>query len=193
MSVTDADRKQFLGEDFYNALRYLFEGAIAWDAWKRTKEKAAKGEPCPVIFRHQGVLGMYTTFMEARALYEFFHKHGPRSDDDDGARADDFASNWKANKNDVYKDYMAHFKPANKRMFHLVYLRSEKSGETSTKEPLNEQVLNVAKDLRDLTREFIEHIDDSVSRELARTALQNALGEAQKAGDHYHIANPLAV
>ena len=87
---------------------------------------------------------------------------------------------------------MAHSKPANKRMFHLVYLRSEKSGETSTKGPLNEQVLTVAKDLCNLAREFIEHIDDSASQELARTALQNSLGEGQKAADHYHIANPLA-
>ena len=54
-------------------------------------------------------------------------------------------------------------------------------------------MLNVAKDLRDLTREFIEHIDDSVYRELAGTALQNSLSEAQKAGDHYRIANLLAV
>jgi hypothetical protein len=182
-----------LEEDFYNALRYLFEGAIAWDAWKQTEEKAAKGEPCPIIFRHQGALGMYTSFMEARALYEFFHKHGARSDGDDSARADDFASKWKANKSDVYRDYMAHSKPANKRMFHLVYLRSEKSGETSTKGPLNEHVLTVAKDLRNLAREFIEHIDDSASQELAWTALQNALGEGQKAADHYHIANPLAL
>jgi hypothetical protein len=193
MSITDTDRKQFLEKDFYNALRYLFEGAIAWDAWKQTEEKAAKVEPRPVIFRHQGALGMYTTFMEARALYEFFHKHGTRSHDDDSARADDFASNWKANESDVYKDYMAHSKPANKRMFHLVYLRSEKSGETSTKGPLNEQVLNVAKDLRDLARKFIEHIDDSDSQKLARTALQKALGEGQKAADHYYIANPLAL
>jgi hypothetical protein len=170
----------------------LFEGAIAWDAWKQTQDKAAKGKPCPVIFRHQGALGMYTSFMEARTLYEFFHKHGTRKDDDDSARADDFASKWKANESDVYKDYMAHSKPANKRMFHFVYLRSEKSGKTRTKGPLKEQVLNVAKDLRDLAREFIEHIDDSVSRELARTALQKALGEAQKAVDHYRIANPLA-
>jgi hypothetical protein len=28
MSINDVDRKRFLGEDFYNALRYLFEGAI---------------------------------------------------------------------------------------------------------------------------------------------------------------------
>jgi len=54
-------------------------------------------------------------------------------------------------------------------------------------------VLTVAKDLRNLAREFIEHIDDSASQELAWTALQNALGEGQKAADHYHIANPLAL
>ena len=78
-------------------------------------------------------------------------------------------------------------------MFHLVYHRSEKSGKTSTKGPLKEQVLNVAKDLRDLTKEFLKHINDPVSRELARAALQTALDEAQKAADHYHITNPLVV
>jgi hypothetical protein len=191
--INDADRKRFLQEDLYNALRYLFEGAIAWDAWKRTEEKAAKGEPHPAVFRHQGVLGMCTTFMEARALYEFFHKHARRRIDSDDARADDFASTWRADESEVYKDYMAHLKPANKRMFHLVYRRSAQSGETATKGPLKEQVLNFAKDLRDLTKEFIKHTDDTVSCELARAALHNALNEAQKAADHYRITNPLVV
>ena len=192
MSVADAHRRQSLEDDLYNALCYLFEGAIAWDAWKRTTEKAAGEKPSStVILRHQGVLGMYTAFMEARALYEFFHKHGRRGHDD--ARADDFASEWKANQTDVYKNYMAAEKPANKRMFHLVYGRSEHSGGTGTEgiDHLKEQVLNVAKDLRDLTDEFNKHIDDSGFREVAETALRKALDEAQKAADHYRIANPL--
>ncbi len=188
MGITDADRNQFLGEDFYNSLRYMFEGAIAWHAWKQATEKRERASS---IFRHQGVLGMYTTFMEARALYEFFHNHAPRRSDSDDARADDFASTWRADKSGVYKDYMAHLKPANKRMFHLVYRRSEKSGETSTRGPLKEQVLNVAKDLLEVTRKFVANIDDSACRELVRTALQKALDEGQKAAEHYCVANPL--
>jgi hypothetical protein len=139
---------------------------------------------------------MYTTFTEARALYEFFHHHDSRRSDSDDARLDDaradhFATNWKAAESEVYKDYVARTKPANKRMFHLVYRRDEKSGETSSKGPLNEQVLSVAKDLLDVAGQFVENIDDSVCRELARTALQKALYEGQKAAKHYCVANPL--
>ncbi len=181
MSITDADRKQFLKEDLYNALRYLFEGAIAWYAWKQNKENC----------RHQGALAMYTAFMEARALYEFFYNQNPLKSNSDDARATDFAARWKADESEVYRDYFARSKPANKRMFHLVYLRSEKSGETNTKGPLKDQVLNVAMDLLDMTRKFVENCDDPACCELARRALQNALDDGQKAADHYCVANPL--
>jgi hypothetical protein len=164
--ITDEDRLKFLKEDLYNTLRYLFEGAIAWDAWKQTEGKSPEEKSCPAICRHQGVLGMYTTFMEARALYDFFHKR-KTSNDGDNALADHFALNWTATESHVYSRYMARRQPVNKRMFHLVYGRSTQSGETVTEGPLKEQVLNVAKDLRDLTGEFIKHIDNSVSRELA--------------------------
>jgi hypothetical protein len=188
MGITDADRTQFLQHDFYNSLRYMFERAIAWHAWKQAQEKRDQSSS---IFRHQGVLGMYATFTEARALYEFFHHHDSLRSDRDDARADDFATNWKAAESEVYKDYVAHSKQANKRMFHLVYRRDEKSGEISSKGPLNEQELNVAKDLLDVAGQFVENIDDSVCRELARTALQKALYEGQQAAKHYCVANPL--
>lgn len=188
MDITDADRTQFLQDDFYNSLRYMFEGAIAWHAWKQALEKRDQSWP---IFRHQGVLGMYATFIEARALYEFFHSHNSRRSDSDDARADDFATNWRAAESEVYQDYAAHSRPANKRMFHLVYRRNEKSGETSSKGPLKEQVLNVAKDVLDVAGKFVENVDDSVYRELARIALRKALDEGQKAARHYCVANPL--
>jgi hypothetical protein len=53
---------------------------------------------------------MYMAFTEARALYEFFHNHGVRESSSDDARADDFASTWKADRSEVYKDYIAHSK-----------------------------------------------------------------------------------
>lgn len=81
--------------------------------------------------------------------------------------------------------------PVNKRLFHLVYRRSTHSGEMSGSGPLQDQVLNVARDLHNQALEFIAHVEGSVSKELARTALNNALVEAQKAADHYRIANPL--
>jgi hypothetical protein len=188
MDISDADRTQFLQKDFYNSLRFMFEGAIAWHAWKQTLEKR---DQFSSLFRHQGVLGMYATFTEARALYEFFQNHESRRNDRDDAHADDFAPNWRAAESEVYKNYVAHSKPANKRMFHLVYRRDEKSGETSSQGPLKDQVLNVAKDLLDIAGQFFENIDDSECRERARTALQKALDEGQKAARHYCVANPL--
>ncbi len=182
MSITDADREEFLRDDFYNALRYLFEGAIAWDAWKQSENDA---------FWHQGALGMYTTFMEARALYDFFHKR-KTPNDGDNARADHFVLRWEGSKSDVYLRYMAQRKPVNKRMFHLIYARRAHSGETATAGPLKEQVLNVARDLCELSREFAKHIKDSMLQDVARTALKSALCEAKKAANHYGIANPLA-
>lgn len=101
MSISDAEKNRFLEVDLYNAFRYLFEGAIAWWAWKTPNQND------PAICRHQGVLGMYTAFMEARALYDFFHTRKRNNGDGDNALADHFVRNWKANQSDVYKDYMA--------------------------------------------------------------------------------------
>jgi hypothetical protein len=186
MGISTADQNQYLRDDYYNSLRYLFEGAIAWHAWKHADSSS------DVICRHQGVLGMYTAFVEARVLYEFFHNHKSRGNNSDDARADDFtSSSWRANESTVYRDYLAALKPANKRMFHPVYRRSQHSGETATSGPLKEQVLEAAKDLRDVAEEFIKHIIDPVSRGHAQIALERALTEAQKAADHYGLANPL--
>jgi hypothetical protein len=157
----------------------MFEGAIAWEAWKLSKGSA----------RHQGVLGMYTVFMEARALYEFIHSHKLPLRFPDEARADDFASPpWQAKKSAVYSHYMDNKKPANKRMFHLVYRRSKTTGPAGE---LNEQVLNVTKDLLYLSQEFVTNINDDDLRALGEKALQDATNEAQKAADHYGITNPL--
>jgi hypothetical protein len=177
--ISEQDRRDFLAKDLYNTLRYLVEGAVAWAAWKAS--------PGSNIFRHQGVLAMYASLMEARALYGFFHEHEPPRHADE-ARADDFVSNnWKAPKNPVYTEYMAWGKPANKRMFHLVYGRAQQAGPN----PLNEQVLEVAKDLRKLTEDFIKNITNADCRTCASKALQDALCEAEKAARHYSITNPL--
>lgn len=85
-------KEKFLKEDFYNSLRWLFEGAIAW--------KANFDEPQRT--RHQGVLGLFTSLVQARALYEFFYG----SAGGDNARFSDFVGRWKPTQTDLYANYM---------------------------------------------------------------------------------------
>jgi hypothetical protein len=87
---------------------------------------------------------------------------------------------------------MAGGKPANKRVFHLVYNRAVHaggSGEDSF-DHLKNQVLELARDLRRLTEEFANNADPN-SRDSITNALREALQEAKLAADSYSIANPL--
>ncbi len=175
----DSTKEKFLREDLYNALRWLFEGAIAWEAARRRPESAG---------RHQGLLGMYASLMEARALYEFFYGQGHGDD----ARACHFASAWNPGETDHYQRYMAGGKPANKRVFHLVYNRAVHAGGSGEDGPdhLKNQVLELARDLRRLTEEFANNADPTF-RDGVSNALREALQEAKLAADSYSIANPL--
>ena len=171
-------KERFLKDDLCDGLKWLFEGAIAWDAAQRRPERAG---------RHLIVLGMYTSLVQARALYEFFYGHGQGDD----ARASHFAPTWKPPESCLYRKYMARRKPANKRVFHLVYNRATHAGGSGHEGPdhLKKQVLEFAKDLLALTKEFANNADPRF-----QGGVQYAVGEALKgakdAAGHYGIPNP---
>lgn len=169
---------RFLEDDLYDALRWLFVGAVAW--------KAAK--ELPNQFGRLEVLGMLTSFVQARSLYEFFYQNGHGDD----ARVRDFAPAWNEGASRVYSRYMAHGTPANKRVFHLVYQRETHAGGTGHDGPdhLKNQVVEFAKDIRKLTEVFIG-VADPDFRVSVESALQRALDEAELAAKHYGINNPL--
>jgi hypothetical protein len=175
---TPEDEKTFLEEDLYDALRWLFVGAVNWYA---TFDR-------PDICPHQRVLGMYTTFVQARALYDFFYKddHDKTKHLDDALAAHFFASasKWKPDETELYKTYMKGKRPVNKRVFHLVYRRSEHSGgplgEHEGPDHLKHQVLAFANDLRKLTKRFVNCVDDR-HKDSAKSALAKALDDAERA------------
>ncbi len=92
-------------------------------------------------------------------------RHRPESaHKPDDARAGHFAPKWQP-KSALYLKYMASEKPANKRMFHLVYGRSLHAGGAGHDGPdhVKNQVVEVARDLPRLMRAFAgrsrEHFD----------------------------------
>lgn len=179
MRVTDPEKVAFLRDDFYDSLRWLFVGAVSWEAGK------TKGR-----INHQSVLGMYTAAVQARALYEFFY--APTGTDD--ARAVDLvAGRWSPDKTSLYSTYMAGGKPANKRIFHLVYRRDSHSGGTGHDGPdhLKNQIVNFAVDLLVLSRDFIRALGPTLQPH-AQQALDQALDEAAALAAEYRIANPIA-
>lgn len=175
----DSIKEKFVTDDLYDALRWLFVGAVTWEASRSQPHRC----------ENQDVLGMFASLTQARALYEFFY--GPKEQGDD-ARACHFASAWKPDKTDLYRKYMAAGKPANKRLFHLVYNRASHAGGPGHDGPdhLKNQVLNFAKDLRGLTERFADSMETDF-RGSVRHALRKALEEAKLVADHYRIANPL--
>ena len=175
------EKTQLLKEDLHDALRWLFVGAVTWEAARKQPHRCG----------NQDALAMFTSLTQARALYEFFYAAPGKSDD---ARARDFcpASAWNPSKSYLYLDYMAAKKPANKRVFHLVYDRADHAGGLGEDGPdhLKNQVLNFARDLRRLTEEFIKCID-SKFHHVAGAALHGALAEAKSIADYYEISDPL--
>lgn len=176
MSVLNQQDQEFLRDDLYDALRWLGEGAIVWEA-ARQKPRCAG--------RHQEVLGMYTRFVQARALYEFFYAKGKNDD----ARAESFAPSWKPRKSSLYERYIGQGTPAQKRVFHLVRRRSMHAGGTG-KNTLNKQILAFAKDLLGLMEDFHKNAAP-VFRDEIEFALMKARKEADSAAKHYGIPNPL--
>jgi hypothetical protein len=170
------EKKEFLEKDFYDALRWCFVGAVTW--------AATNGRP-------ECALGMYTNFVQTRSLYEFFHTTGRKADD---ARVADFVSTWAEPSSPLYLKYMQYETPANKRVFHLVFGRSDAANAGGAghdgQDHLKNQVLEFAKDLRRLTEEFIKCADPQF-RGIIRTSLDDALTEAKKTAEHFGIPNPL--
>lgn len=175
--LTFDDKTALLEADLADCLRWLLVGAVAWKAGSVTSSVP-----------HQQVLAMNTAFTQARALYEFFYGPSGRSDD---ARATDFISDWAPPMSPPYLAYMSAGKAANKRMFHLVYRRTEHAGGEAPDESdhLKNQVVVVAEDLIGLTREFVGQLDSELQPH-GQTALQLALDEAARCADAYTIRNP---
>lgn len=171
------EKQTFLEDDFYDALRWLFVGAVTWVA-----SNDSSG--------NKDALAMLASLTQARALYEFFYAGGKGDD----ARAADFCTvgSWSPTTSSIYNEYMGQGRPANKRVSHLVYNRSLHAGGLAYDESthLKNQVLNFAKDLRNITEQFISCAEPQF-RSSARSALDKALAEAGKAASIRSIANPL--
>jgi hypothetical protein len=180
LAPNKAVKESFLKEDLYDALRWLFVGAVTWEASRKQPQRC----------ENQDVLGMYTSLVQARALYEFFY--AVRKKDDD-ARVCCFPPSWKEPKSPPYLEYMDFEKPANKRVFHLVYKRAAHAGGPGHDGPdhLKNQLMKFAKDLHRLTEVFIGLVEPAL-RGSAPSALQRALNEAQDAANYYGIVNPFA-
>jgi hypothetical protein len=99
-------------------------------AWQATEEVEKKAEGCYA----QRAQGMFTTLVQARALYDFYEQKERRKPGD--AWASDFAPRWTW-ESVLYRNYMANWKPVNKRVFHFVYDRSKAIG---ANDPINAQV-----------------------------------------------------
>jgi hypothetical protein len=127
---------------------------------------------------------MYTSLVQARALYGFFYKKGAGDD----FRVGDFSSKWKPPQSRLYQRYMDQGKPAQKRIFHLVRNRSVHPGGTGP-EQLNKQVLQFAKELRKLTEALARNADPAFQCEI-QSALGRAIREAELSARHYGIPNP---
>lgn len=176
--ATNKELHNFLTEDLYDALRWCFEGAVGWEA-ARTRPSHSG--------RHQQAFGMYASLVQARALYEFFYGANRAPDD---VRATDFVgrSKWKAPRSSLYARYMSAGKPAQKRVFHLVYDRPAHSGGSGGQ--LNSRVLDFARELRALTEKFEQNADPAFKAEIG-CALSRAILEADKAATHFGIPRPL--
>ncbi len=179
--LDEATKKAFLTEDLYDALRWLFVSAVTWGASRDQPHRCG----------NQDVLAMFTSLAQARALYEFFYSNGRQHDD---ARARDFTPDpvWRPSETSLYRTYMSAHKPANKRVFHLVYNRSVHSGGFGQDgaDHLKNQVLEFAKDLRSLMEQFMNSAD-TVFRDSIRQALDNALREAKLTADLHGVPDPL--
>jgi hypothetical protein len=185
---THEQKLAFLREDLLDTLKWLFVGAIAWDAASKRDSYPFDTEKRPCS-PHLIVMAMYTTLTLCRSLYEFFSGN-PGGDN---ARAVDFAAGWNPSiHSTLYSNYMAKHKAINKRISHLVYNRASHSGGTGHEGPdqLNQQVLPCAKDILDLTREFVRLIDSADLRAAAQSSLEGAVAEANSIAKAYGVTNP---
>lgn len=84
--------------------------------------------------------------------------------------------------------------PAQKRVFHLVYGRSKEANaggpNHEDRSHLKHQVLVIARDLRRITENFLRSAKPEFQN-LIKTALDEALAEAQTTANAYGIPNPI--
>jgi hypothetical protein len=180
---SDADQETFLRADFCDTLRWMLVGAITWKA-------APTKECCPNL----DVVGMYTSLLQSRNLYEFYYDENPHFDDD--ARASEFASSWDMkDTSPLYKKYMGPGMPVNNRISHLVWERSKHSGGTLVDEcdHLKKQVLPCAHDLIEITNKFIPLVTPESVRAAATFALDEARKQACLTAKKYGIDDPFDV
>jgi hypothetical protein len=177
--------EEFLKKDLYESLKWLFVGAVTWCA--RPLEKDS----------HQlRGLGMFACFVQARALYEFFNstERGTLESGSTASSADfDFPRQKPCDPEQLYSKYMAKNTPAQKRVFHLVYDRAGWAGGSATDESdhLKNRVLDFAKDLKRLTKEFASSVTEEKYRELVECALARALQDGHELAVKYGISDPL--
>jgi hypothetical protein len=143
---------------------------------------------------------MFTSLTQARALYEFFNKcDQPQLYSGGTARAKDFNPSWSrpSDPDGLYTKYIAKNMPAQRRVFHLVYGRANTAGGSmgGGSDELNARVLDFAKDLRRIVKEFAASFADSPEesayRELVECALAKALVEGCELAKRYEIPDPL--
>jgi hypothetical protein len=97
MPTTD-EQNEFLEKDLPDALKWLFVGAVVWQAAQEKPEKCC----------HQEALGMFMSSVQARALYEFYYsagKTGRKGGKADDARAREFCNTWAAPDSIFYRNY----------------------------------------------------------------------------------------
>ena len=175
-------KEDFLRDDLYNGLKELFVGAVTWRAHQEI-------DTC-----YLRDLGMFTCFVQARALYEFFYNEQRAPECGSTASAHHFASSWKpSDERNLYSKYMAKETPAQKRVFHLVYGRSEFSGGRLEDEcvDLKSRVLDFARDVKRLTAQFAESCVDTMHRGPVESALNRARCAADELAKQYNIECPV--
>lgn len=179
-----AEMATFLEKDLGNDLRWLFDAAVIWSL-----TDSAPIDP-KSLGRHADVHTMHAAVALARCIYEFYFDPGERFPDD--ARARHFCRAWTATPTSEYATYFAPGAPANKRVLHLAYGRSQQSGGTGQQgdDHLNRRVLAAAKDLLNVTQAFAQSVEPCF-KPSAKVALDLALSEARHASTSLGTANPL--
>ncbi len=181
-------KESFLKADFHDALKWLFVGAVTWQA-----------HPLDIDKNYLRATGMFTSLVHARALYEFFYKcDAPNFEAGKDARAKHFVSSWKMHDdpNSLYAKYMGKGKPAQRRVFHLVYGReTTEGGSRDGSGELNSRVLEFATDLKRITEDFAKKLTGTGEldryRELVECVLAMSLAESSEVAKTYGVPNPL--
>jgi hypothetical protein len=184
--------RKFLVDDLSHALKELLVAAIVW---KATDKKEGESALCPF----QRDIAMYASFVQARALYDFYSSKKKRipkkGEEQDDARASDFVPKGEwiklESESELYRNYMDNNKPANKRVFHLVIGRSGHAGGPINDETkhIKNQVLAFAKELLKFTQEFRNCVEPDFQASVD-CALRKALKASDEAAEGCKIPNP---